>query len=121
MLIDIDDSCTQAGIMPDAVLSAHSHNLQCYTRYVTFNGKNLQIPYIVCGGGGRPVQPVSSANGEKVADKTAIPSSHSFDRSIKSYGYSTITVNKEKLSIVVTTVAEDGTKNLFDTINVPLS
>jgi hypothetical protein len=120
MLIDIDDSCTQAGIMPDAVLSAHSHNLQCYTRYVTFNGKNLQIPYIVCGGGGRPVQPVSSANGEKVADKTAIPSSHSFDRSIKSYGYSTITVNKEKLSIVVTTVAEDGTKNLFDTINVPL-
>lgn len=51
MLIDIDDCCTQASIMPDAFLSAHAHNLQCYTRYLTFGGKNIQIPYIVCGGG----------------------------------------------------------------------
>ena len=34
MLIDIDDSCTKANIMPDACLSAHSHNIQCYTRYL---------------------------------------------------------------------------------------
>ena len=120
MLIDIDDSCTQAGIMPDAFLSGHSHNIQCYTRYVTFNGNNLVIPYIISGGGGRPVTNVPSANGVKVADSTTLPSSHTFDKSAKSYGYSTVTVTAQQLSIAITTVDENGTKNLFDTINVPL-
>lgn len=120
MLIDIDDSCSQAGIMPDAFLSAHSHNIQCYTRFVSFNGKDLQIPFVVCGGGGRPVQNVPSATGAKTHDSTALPSSHSFDKSIKEYGYSTITASGSQLTIMITTVDESGNKNLFDKISVNL-
>jgi len=120
MLIDIDDSCTQAGIMPDAFLSAHSHNIQCYTRFVSFNGKDLQIPFVVCGGGGRPVQNVPAATGAKTQDTTTLPSSHSFDKSTKSYGYSTITVTSNQLVIEITTVDESGTKNLFDTISIAI-
>jgi hypothetical protein len=120
MLIDIDDSCTQAGIMPDAFFSGHSHNIQTYTRYITFGGKNLNIPFIVCGGGGRQIQPVPSADGAKSTDTTTISSSHTFDKSISAYGYSTITVTETKLTIIITTVDNTGKKNLFDTINVEL-
>lgn len=121
MLIDIDDSCTQASIMPDAFLSGHSHSIQIYTRYLSFGGKDLQIPYVVCGSGGRPIQPVPSADGVKSPDATTIPSSHTFDKSISSYGYSTVTVTATKLTIVITTVDSTGNKNLFDTIIVDLT
>ena len=120
MLIDIDDSCEKAGIMPDAFLSAHAHNIQCYTRYMSVNKQDKQIPFIVCGGGGRPIQRVPSADGVKVRDNTIIESYHSFDKSIYSYGYLTITVTAIKLTINIVTVAEDGKKNLFDTIDVEI-
>jgi hypothetical protein len=121
MLIDIDDSCTQADIMPDVFFSGHSHNIQTYTRFITFGGKELSIPFVVCGGGGRQIQPVPSADGAKSADETTIPSSHTFDKSISSYGYSKVTVTKTKLTIVITTVDSTGKKNLFDTINIDLA
>ena len=38
--------------MPDLFLSAHAHSYQRYTRRVTFNGKALEIPFIVAGMGG---------------------------------------------------------------------
>ena len=120
MLIDIDDSCTQASIFPDAFLSGHSHNIQCYTRYITVDGKEVQIPYVILGCGGRPVTHVPSANGVKTTDATTVPSSHTFDKSLSTYGYGTITVTESKLTIVITTVDSSGTKNLFDTISVDL-
>ena len=122
MLIDIDDSCTQAGIMPDAFLSAHSHNIQCYTRYISFGGKDLQIPYVICGGGGRPIQHVPAADGSvKVTDKTDIPSTHTFDKSIMSFGYLTITATPVELKIDIYTVGESTPKSLYNTITVPLA
>ena len=120
MLIDIDDSCTQAAIFPDAFLSGHSHNIQCYTRYITVNGKEVQIPYVILGCGGRPVTNVPSATGAKTTDATTIPSSHTFDKSLSAYGYATITVTPNKLTINITTVDKSGTKNLFDSISVDL-
>lgn len=120
MLIDIDDSCKQASIMPDAFLSGHSHNIQCYTRYVSFGGTDMQIPYVVCGGGGRPIQPVPSANGVKVNDQTVIPSAHTFDKSAYDYGYSTITVTAQTLTIDIYIVPATGPQSLFNTINVSL-
>ncbi len=118
MLIDIDDSCTQVGIMPDACLAAHSHNIQCYTRYITFGGKNIQIPYIVCGGGGRTIQHVPQATGARVDDKTALQSYHTFDKSAFSYGYLIITATPKNLTIDVHTISSTGVKSLFDTVTV---
>jgi hypothetical protein len=48
MLAQIDAACAKAGVWPHAVLSAHAHNYQRFTRA---HGKT-QIPYIICGNGG---------------------------------------------------------------------
>ena len=48
MLGQIDKACNDAGVWPHAVLSAHAHNYQRFTR---LHGKT-QIPYIICGNGG---------------------------------------------------------------------
>jgi hypothetical protein len=118
MLDDIDDSCTQAGIMPDVFLSAHAHNLQCYTRYVSFGGKNIQIPFIVCGGGGRPTQSVPAATGQRTDDQTKIQSYHTFDKSADKYGYMNVTVTSNKLTIEIYEMSAGTPKSLFNTITV---
>src|SRR4029077_542120 len=41
MLADLDAVCNSCGIMSDAILSAHSHDYQRYTRYVTFDNRNM--------------------------------------------------------------------------------
>lgn len=48
MLADIDNACTQAGILPDVVLSGHSHLYERYTRVL----QGHQIPFVVAGTGG---------------------------------------------------------------------
>jgi Calcineurin-like phosphoesterase len=45
MLDDMDDCCKKAKIMPDAVLSAHAHNYQRFTRKLNFGGKDMRIPH----------------------------------------------------------------------------
>lgn len=121
MLTDIDGCCTQAGVMPDAFLSAHAHNLQCYTRYLSFNGKDLQIPFIVCGGGGRQIQQVPAATGAKVDDQTALKSYHTFDKSLYGYGYLTVTAILGKLTIEVFEVKNTGAKSVFNTVGISLT
>ena len=80
MLADIDSACTQARIMPDLYLSGHAHSYQRYTRELTFNGKALQIAYLVAGVGGINDQAIVAANGVKTGD-------HIFVKSLKGYGY----------------------------------
>jgi predicted phosphodiesterase len=48
LLADLDAACTTAGIMPDLVLSGHSHLYERYNR--TVGGR--VIPYVVAGNGG---------------------------------------------------------------------
>jgi Calcineurin-like phosphoesterase len=48
MLTDIDNACTQAGVLPDLVLSGHSHLYERYTRVV----QGHQVPFVVGGMGG---------------------------------------------------------------------
>ncbi len=45
---EIDAVCDKVGLWPHAILSAHAHNYQRFTR--TRNG--TQIPYLIAGGGG---------------------------------------------------------------------
>jgi predicted phosphodiesterase len=111
MLADIDACCNTAGIMPDAVISGHSHNYQRFTRYFTINGVNMQIPYFVVGCSGHGVQPVAHANGSKTDD-------HTFDSSLSGYGYLTMTVDKSKITINFTEVSTDGSKQPYDKIIV---
>jgi len=107
MLKDIDDSCTKAGIMPDAVISGHSHNYQRFTRYYPFSGVNMQIPYYVVGCSGHGIQNVAHADGAKIDD-------HTFDSSLYGYGYLTITVDPGKITLKFTEVLKDGTKQPYD-------
>jgi hypothetical protein len=48
MLSQIDTACNDTGVWPHAVLSAHAHSYQRFTR---LHGQT-QIPYVVCGNGG---------------------------------------------------------------------
>lgn len=51
---DLDDAFNEAGILPDAILAAHDHDYQRFTRTIDLeNGNSIEIPYIVAGGGGR--------------------------------------------------------------------
>ena len=108
MLADIDDSCKKAGIMPDAVLAAHSHDYQRYTRHLTFNGKSMEIPFYVAGGGGRSLSPsVSPADGSMQGD-------HSYDSSLLDYGFLTVSASPKQLSFLFNRVDANGNKTQYD-------
>ena len=107
MLKDIDNCCTKAGIMPDAVLAAHAHNYQRFTRYMTFGGKNIQTPYYVVGCGGRGTISVPQATGARNGD-------HSFDSSFVGYGFLTVKVDSKQLTLFITQVDQTGVKKAFD-------
>lgn len=55
MLRQIDTVCKAQGLYPHAVLSGHAHNYQRFTRTIRFLGKNIQVPFIICGDGGHDV------------------------------------------------------------------
>jgi hypothetical protein len=59
MLAQIDAACEKAGIWPHAVLSAHAHNYQRFTR---LHGA-MQIPYIIAGNGGHGLAKLASKGG----------------------------------------------------------
>lgn len=115
MLADIDGICKHAGVMPDLFLSGHAHSYQRYTRELSFNGRPLQIPYIVAGTGGINDQAVPPATGQKTGD-------HTFVRSMKGYGY--LLVEASNSNLTTTMFAVDQTtkaKTLFDKVNVDLA
>lgn len=113
MLGDIDDACNKAGVMPDAVLAAHAHNYQRFTRYVSFNGKNLEIPFVVCGAGGRGKTKVSKADKKKNGD-------HVFEKSMMTYGFLTVTASEKTLAITFNEVDDAGKKKVSDKVTVNL-
>ena len=108
MLQDIDDACNKSGIMPDAVLAAHAHNYQRYTRFLSFQGRSLEIPFIIAGSGGRGLGPVPQADGHRTGD-------HTFERSLMGYGYLTVTATVQQLRIGFTHVDKEK-KAPFDKI-----
>ena len=107
MLKDIDDCCNKAGLMPDAVLAAHAHNYQRFTRFLSFKGKNIQTPYLVVGCGGRGTIAVKQATGARDGD-------HSFDSSLVGFGYLTVTATAQDLTLFLTEVDATGAKKAFD-------
>ncbi|AHF14750.1 metallophosphoesterase family protein [Niabella soli] len=112
MLAGIDDACTKAGIMPDAVLAGHSHNYQRYTRTISFNKKSLQIPFIVAGTGGRNADPVTKPSKKKTGGV-------SFDQSLSGYGYLLVTASPQFLSFNFYQVKTNTV--LYDSVKVNLT
>ncbi|MBV9745043.1 MAG: metallophosphoesterase [Acidobacteriia bacterium] len=55
MLADIDEACEHAGFWPHAILSGHAHNYQRFTR----TQGNREVPFLVAGGGGHAVVPLT--------------------------------------------------------------
>ena len=58
MLREIDRVCATEGVYPHAVLSAHAHCYQRFTRTLDFGGGERQVPFVVCGNGGHNVNPL---------------------------------------------------------------
>ena len=115
MLAEIDRTCQASGIMPDVVLAAHSHDYQAYTRYITFQGKSMEIPFLVVGGGGRGLSPtVPKATGTKTGD-------HSLDKSLKGYGYLQVAVTSSKVTLTFNQVSSGGKTTQFDQVEVDLA
>jgi hypothetical protein len=115
MLKDIDDSCKKAGVVPDAVISGHSHNYQRFTRYFSFKGVNMQIPYYVVGCSGHGTQSVAHADGKQTDD-------HTFESSLQGYGYLTMTCDNKKITFKFYQVQSDGSQQQYDkTIVVDLN
>jgi hypothetical protein len=107
MLMDIDDACTKAGIQPDAVLAAHAHNYQRFTRNVKFNNEDWQVPYYVVGTGGRGIVPLETATGQVVGD-------HSYDASLMGYGYLTCKATANTLEFSFMQVENSGARKPYD-------
>lgn len=115
MLDDIDDACRTAGVMPDAFFAAHSHNYQRYTRRVTINGKQMQIPFVVAGMGGRNNGTVPAATGQVEGD-------HTFIASRRGFGYATVEATASTITITSIGVDPDtGVKTSVDRVTVNLS
>jgi hypothetical protein len=115
MLQQIDTICHEEGVYPHAFLSAHAHNYQRYTRIMNFGGKEIDVPFIVCGDGGhnvntlvRPQRGTPAAEPragddvkylegkEKVAKVTRLILAKYDDHN---YGYLRVSVDKDYLKI----------------------
>jgi predicted phosphodiesterase len=99
MLQDIDDCCTQAGILPDAVLAGHTHSAQRYMRTQKLKGTTWTIPYLIVGTGGIAIQPIPAPTGVRNPAGDVL-----FASAFEDYGYLTVTVSVTQLKLVFTAV-----------------
>lgn len=113
MLNDIDDACRQAAIMPDIFLSGHSHTFQRYTRRMSFGGKNIAIPFIVCGIGGFNAQTIAPATGQIEGD-------HTLEKTHEGYGYLLIDVSKTQIVAMAFGVDAQRQKQEFDRVTLTI-
>jgi Calcineurin-like phosphoesterase len=84
LIAQIDEACTKAGVVPDAVISGHAHNYQRHTR--ASDGGT----YIVAGCGGNSKQ----AQVRRPSDPT-----HTLERFLEDYGYLLVTASAQALRI----------------------
>ena len=137
MLREIDQICLEVGVYPHAVLSAHAHCYQRYTRTMNFAGGERRVPFVVCGNGGHNVNPLvrntrssPAAEPENGADvsylevKPAVEATHlqleKYDD--HDYGYLRISVDAKQLRIAY---HQSNTRSLlqsrFDLVTVDLA
>ena len=116
MLREIDAICTEVGVYPHAFLSGHAHNYQRYTRKISFGGKNIEVPFLVCGGGGHHInalvnpprtRPAFGADVHYLEKNTAVTSTgltlEKYDD--QHFGYLLVTVDATTLRIAFNNTA----------------
>lgn len=111
---DIDLCCKNAGLWPDAVLSAHAHLYQRFTRVVNLK----QIPYVVSGSGGFAATPPQSAAPKAphtIGDHTLVIDP------IVQFGYLTITTDAKTLTITFKTASRGKRAKKLDSVTVDLA
>lgn len=112
LLAELDRICQIVGILPDALLSGHSHTYQHHTRHWRLNGQVHPVPFVVAGCGGHGLQNVGNAHGQTIQD-------HTFEKSLKAYGYLSIEASFSALTIEMRQVDGENVF-LFDSITVQL-
>ena len=111
MLAQIDKECEAAGVWPHAVLSAHAHNYQRFTRH---HGET-QIPYFICGNGGHGLAKLRT-KGVTGALRTPMPleTAPSADPVVlenyddTDYGYLRIVASAEQLRVEYHPASDDN-------------
>ena len=137
MLREIDTICKAVGVYPHAFLSGHAHNYQRYTRKVRLAGKEIDVPFIVCGDGGHNVNPMVrpkkgqpaqepqyGARVDYLESKPAIETLRlllaKYDD--RNYGYLRVTVDKRHLAIGFHHVQSGNLlQSRFDLVTVDLA
>jgi Calcineurin-like phosphoesterase len=114
MLREIDEICLDRGVYPHAILCAHAHNYQRYTRTFNFHGKEIDLPFVLCGDSGHNVNPLTKRkrgqpslepkNGSDVTYLDAKPRVGKTSLILEKYddthaGYLRISANKTQLRI----------------------
>lgn len=94
MLKDIDDCCTKAGVLPDAVIAGHTHSYQHYVRTQNLGGVNCTIPYLIVGTGGIGLQRLPAPTGVRDSTGQVL-----YFSAFKDYGYLTITASAKQLKL----------------------
>lgn len=137
MLRQIDALCSKNGVYPHAFLSAHAHLYQRFTRTLNFEGKDIDVPFIVCGDGGHHVNPLVRAKKGEPAEEPHFGTDVSYldvNPAIKStgltlekyndreYGYLRISADKDQLAIGFHIVGDTTiAQSRFDKVTVDLS
>jgi hypothetical protein len=88
---DLDDAFNEAGVWPEAIVSAHVHNYQRFTRTVEMpKGGVRKVAYLICGAGGRSAQAVLGGHGQQ---KNGIR----FERAQAGHGYLLVTARANEV------------------------
>jgi hypothetical protein len=101
MVSQIDAICNETGVWPHAVLSAHAHNYQRFTR---LHGQT-QIPYIICGNGGHGLAKLSRRGAGPLRTPQALQVTGHADKVTlenyddQDYGYLRVVVTATQLRI----------------------
>ena len=134
MLKQIDEICLKAGVYPHAVLSAHAHNYQRYSRTFEFGGRQIDVPFIVCGDGGHNVN-LLVRKGPEPYPTSRVDYLESKDAAIKAkelwlekyndsqYGYLRVHVDEKELAISFHQVGATRTiaQSRYDMVTVNLA
>lgn len=128
MLSDLDAAFSQAGILPDAVLSGHAHDYQRFTRTMPLgDGRQVEIPYVVAGNGGHGIQGLNpNQDGTPAStplDEAPVPGDPgrvSLRQYFDGFGYLLVTVTPHVLTLdLIATAVTPST--LVDSVTLDLN
>lgn len=125
MTQEIDAICTETGVWPHAVLSAHAHNYQRFTRA----RGDTEIPYVIAGNGGHGLGKLTRKNAPALRVPMVIQAPGNGDDRVvlesyddQDYGYLRIVATSSQLRIEYHP-ASDGVqaKTPDDTVTIDLA